>query len=103
MQFRHVWLASAMKGRFYGGGMMVAPAQDRNSKVMSCVVLHDSGRLHTLAVFPGLFSGTHVKHQKIVTVLTGKEITVEFDRPNALQIDGDTVRGVRRYSAKMPE
>ncbi len=102
MQFRHVWLASAMKGRFYGGGMMVAPAQDRNSKVMSCVVLHDSGRLHTLAVFPGLFSGTHVKHQKIVTVLTGKEITVEFDRPNALQIDGDTVRGVRRYSAKMP-
>lgn len=103
MQFRRVWLASAMKGRYYGGGMMVAPDQDRKSDVMSCVVLHDSGRLHTLAVFPGIFSGSHVKHKKIVTVLTGKNITVEFDKPCALQIDGDTVRGVRKYNAVMPE
>lgn len=103
MHFRRVWLASAMKGRYYGGGMMVAPAQDRTSGVMSCIVMHDSGRLHTLAVFPGIFSGSHVKHKKIVTVLTGKEITVEFDRPTALQIDGDTVRGVRKYTAKMPD
>lgn len=103
MHFRRVWLASAMKGKYYGGGMMVAPAQDRTSGVMSCIVMHDSGRLHTLAVFPGIFSGSHVKHKKIVTVLTGKEITVEFDRPTALQIDGDTVRGVRKYTAKMPD
>ena len=27
--FENVWMASTMKGRFYGGGMMVAPAQDR--------------------------------------------------------------------------
>ena len=27
--FHHVWLAPTMNGRFYGGGMMVAPAQDR--------------------------------------------------------------------------
>lgn len=103
MHFRRVWLASAMKGKYYGGGMMVAPAQNRTSGVMSCIVMHDSGRLHTLAVFPGIFSGSHVKHKKIVTVLTGKEITVEFDRPTALQIDGDTVRGVRKYTAKMPD
>ena len=102
-EYKKVWLAPTMNGRYYGGGMMVAPAQDRTSGVMSCIVMHDSGRLHTLAVFPGIFSGSHVKHKKIVTVLTGKEITVEFDRPTALQIDGDTVRGVRKYTAKMPD
>ena len=30
-KFENVWMASTMKGRFYGGGMMVAPAQDRRT------------------------------------------------------------------------
>ncbi|MBP5280778.1 MAG: hypothetical protein J6Z03_09865, partial [Erysipelotrichaceae bacterium] len=28
-KYENVWLASTMKGRFYGGGLMVAPDQDR--------------------------------------------------------------------------
>ena len=27
--YKHVWLAPTMKGRYYGGGMKVAPDQDR--------------------------------------------------------------------------
>lgn len=36
----------------------------------------------------------------MVEVLTGKEITVRFDSPAALQIDGETVKNVSEYSAK---
>ena len=99
--FKKVWLAPTMKGRFYGGGMMATPAQDRNAeeKTLSVLVFHGSGRLKTLAIFPSIFKGEHVKHTKNVAILTGKDVKVSFDRPTALQIDGETVLGVTEYAA----
>lgn len=76
--------------------MMVAPAQDRlnGEGKLSVVVMHGSGKLKTLIVFPEIFKGTHVNHKEMVEVLTGHDITVEFENPTALQIDGETVCGV---------
>lgn len=98
-EYKRVWLAPAMKGRFYGGGMMVAPNQDRTSEdgLISNVVLHKSGKLRTLMLFPGIFKGAHIKKTKYVEVRKGKHIIVEFDRPTALQIDGETIVGVKKY------
>ena len=36
----------------------------------------------------------------MVQILTGHEITVRFDRPTALQIDGETILGVTEYSVR---
>ena len=47
-----------------------------------------------------IFKGEHIKHTKMVAVHTGREITVEFDRPTPLQIDGETIRDVTRYTAR---
>ncbi len=101
-EYKKVWIAPTMKGRFYGGGMMVTPAQNRLSEegMVSSAVLYGSGALHTLIVFPSIFKGEHVKHTKIVDIREGHEITVEFDRPTALQIDGETVLGVTSYTVK---
>lgn len=102
--FRKVWLAPTMHGRYYGGGMMVAPDQDRSQcgGVSTTVVMYGSGKLKTLMVFPGIFKGEHIRHREMVSVLTGREITVRFDRPTALQIDGETVLGVTEYSVHAP-
>ena len=51
-------------------------------------------------VFPSIFKGEHVNHKEMVEVLTGKEITVKFDAPTALQIDGETVKNVTEYTVK---
>ena len=100
-EFNDVWLAPAMNGRFYGGGMMIAPNQDRkHNETLSVVVLSCKSKLKTLVVFPSIFKGEHLKHTEMVTVLSGKEITVEFDKPTALQIDGETVLGVTKYEAR---
>lgn len=98
-EYKRVWLAPAMKGRFYGGGMMVAPNQDRlaSDGLVSNVVLHKSGKLKTLMLFPGIFKGAHINKTKYVEVRKGKHIIVEFDRPTALQIDGETIVGVKKY------
>lgn len=100
--YRHVWLAPAMNGRYYGGGMNVAPAQDRLSAdgTVSVVVLHCASKLATLCVFPSIFKGEHVNHTKMVDVLTGRDVSVSFDRPTALQIDGETVPNATGYSVQ---
>ncbi len=100
--YKKVWLAPTMKGRFYGGGMMVTPDQDRfdpSGKVTS-VIWFGTNRLTTLIHFPKIFKGEHVKYTKSITFKSGKEITVKFDMPTALQIDGETVLGVTEYTVR---
>ena len=100
-QYKKVWLAPTMKGRFYGGGMMAAPAQDRTDKngSLSVMLFHGAGRLKTLMAFPSIFKGEHVKHTNMVAIHTGKDIHVKFDRPSPMQIDGETISGVTEYHA----
>lgn len=100
--YEKVWIAPTMHGRFYGGGMIAAPEQDRLNQegTLSLMMFHGAGRLRTLCVFPSIFKGEHVKHTKMVAVHTGREITVEFDRPTPLQIDGETILDVTGYTAR---
>ncbi|MBQ6825146.1 MAG: diacylglycerol kinase family protein [Clostridia bacterium] len=99
--YKKVWIAPTMHGRYYGGGMIPTPNQDRKNinGTLSTMIFHSSGKLKTLMLFPSIFKGEHIKHTKLVEILEGKEITVEFDRPTALQIDGETILDVISYTA----
>lgn len=99
-RFKKVWLAPTMNGRYYGGGMLPAPDQRRQDAKLSLMLFHGSGKLKTLLIFPSIFKGEHVKKVKNVTVLSGNEITVRYDEPRALQIDGETIVNVSEYSAR---
>ena len=103
-RFRKVWLAPVMKGKYYGGGMIPTPEQKRDSGELSVLVFHGSGKLKTLMIFPSIFKGEHTKSKKNVTVLSGKEISVKYDSPRPLQIDGETVKMAEYYEAyaKLP-
>lgn len=100
-EYKKVWIAPTMNGRCYGGGMMPTPAQDRlnEARKLSVMVFQGSGKLKTLMIFPSIFKGEHVKNTEIIKIFEGKDITVRFDRPTALQIDGETVLGVTEYRA----
>lgn len=103
--YKKVWLAPTMHGRYYGGGMMPAPNQNRLSedRTVSTMVFHSSGKLKTLMIFPSIFSGTHIRHEDVVEVRSGQDITVRFDRPTALQIDGETILNVTEYQVRAGE
>ena len=99
--FPKAWLAPTMKGRYYGGGMIAAPHQDRldpDGKV-TLMTIYKTGKIRTLMVFPSIFKGEHIYHKYVKTV-SGKEITVAFDKPCALQVDGETFLGVTSYTVK---
>ena len=101
-EFDHVWIAPTMKGRFYGGGMKMAPDQDRFSGKLTVVVYHCPSKIKALAAFPSIFKGEHTSKTDMVKILTGNEIKVRFSRPCAAQIDGETVLNVREYTAVQP-
>ena len=100
-KYENVWLAPSMKGRYYGGGMMVAPYQDRNDGFLTSVVCFCKSKIKTLAIFPSVFKGKHAKHDKNVRMTKGKKIEVTFDKPCALQIDGETVLDVLSYKVEV--
>ena len=102
LEYKKVWLAPAMNGRFYGGNMMITPTQDRLNpeRKLSFAVAHTPFAISILTKLPTVFKGNHMKFKKVFEIIEGMEIKVEFDRPCALQIDGETVKDVSGYEAK---
>ena len=98
-EFENVWIAPTMKGKYYGGGMDMAPEQDRFSGKLTVVVYHCKSKIKALMAFPSIFKGEHVAKTDIVQMFTGNEISVRFSRPCAAQIDGETVLNVTEYTA----
>jgi diacylglycerol kinase family enzyme len=100
-EYERVWLAPATNGRFFGGGMKIAPDQNRldpDGKI-TFIVAHDLSRAKILTVFPEIFKGTHVRHTKYIDIIKCDEVTVKFDTPCAMQIDGEGISDVSEYTA----
>ena len=100
-EYKNAWMAPTMNGRYFGGGMMITPSQDRLNaeRDLSIVAVHCKSRLKLLTIFPKIFKGKHVTHTDVFESFIGKDVHVQFDRPVALQIDGETVLGVTEYKA----
>lgn len=93
------YLASAMNGAYYGGGMAIAPNQRRGSGELTFVAVHGKSKLATLFLFPKIYKGTHIKNKSACYIAKAKTIEVRFDRPCGLQIDGEVLTGVTEYKA----
>lgn len=101
-RYKKVWLTPTMLGKYFGGGMMIAPVQDRNNTdgTLTVIVAHSLSKLKILTLFPTIFKGTHLKYKKYIDVHKGHNISVKFDIPTAMQIDGETITGVSEYTVK---
>lgn len=98
--FKKVFIAPIMHGRYYGGGFFPAPEQNRlDPTKLSVYVMHDIGRLTALLRINSIKAGTHLKYEKMSFLTSGHDITVEFSTPCALQIDDETVLNVKKIRA----
>ena len=100
-EYDRVWLAPSSNGRFFGGGMKIAPDQDRLDPdgKLSFIIAHDLSRARIATIFPEIFKGTHLRHEKYIELVKCDEVTVRFDRPCAVQIDGESISDVIEYTA----
>jgi len=84
-----VWLASIMNAPYYGGGMKIAPHANRDVNDVHLVVLKDIPKWLLIIIFPTIYLGWHLIFKSFVKVYKGKEVSIKFDKPTYLQIDGD--------------
>ena len=81
---------------------MAAPEQDRLNVdgTVSVMLFYGKGRIPTLMAFPSIFKGEHVKKKGMVAIHTGRNISVKFDAPAPMQIDGETLLGITEYTVE---
>lgn len=94
-----VFLASSMYGRYFGGGVLIAPNQDRTKNKLTFIVAHVKGRIRTLLALNSVNAGKAAKLKDIINFIETDEVTVRFSVPHALQIDGEVIENVTEYKA----
>ena len=85
-------IGAVCNGRFFGGGMMVAPSALTDDGLFDVVLLRGSTRLGVLQRMTELYRGAHVAHPS-VHVVRGRSVTVaavsSTGAPLRLEIDGE--------------
>jgi diacylglycerol kinase (ATP) len=79
-------------GRYFGGGMMIAPDADPSDGLLDVVALHDLSRLQSVALAQHIYKGAHLGQQG-VSVARGKVIEAEAMAAGTevlVDMDGET-------------
>lgn len=83
-------LVAAGNGRFFGGGMMVAPGAALDDGLLDVVVFGDLSKLEFTGLSNRIYAGRHLDHPKIKAV-QGKVLVVESEDPALIDLDGEQV------------
>jgi YegS/Rv2252/BmrU family lipid kinase len=86
----HGYSVAAANSKFFGGGMMLAPAASLQDGQLEIVIITDVSRLRYLLLAPTVFRGTHVR-QPNVEVLRARTVKISASRPFAVYADGDPI------------
>ena len=87
-------VVAAANGRFFGGGMMIAPQAELDDGMFDFVIFRGAAKLSLIKDMRLLYDGSHVGHPA-VTILRGRKIIVEPAGDAALNtaqldIDGES-------------
>ena len=83
---RRILSVVAANGRYFGGGMKVAPEAELNDRLLDVLVIGDFGKFELLKEFPKIYRGTHVSHPKVGMV---KAVKIEVESTERLLVHAD--------------
>lgn len=75
-------------GKYFGGGMKVAPEASMTDGVFDIVVIGDVNKLEFIKSFPLIYSGKHLKHPKL-KLYKGKKVKVHCSERALFEVDGE--------------
>jgi len=87
-------LIAVCNGRFFGGGMHIAPHADPADGMFEIVLLDAMGRLEFAANFLRVYRGTHLSHPKVRTARAAEMRIEQITRDGAavhLQAEGELI------------
>jgi YegS/Rv2252/BmrU family lipid kinase len=87
-------VVAVANGRFFGGGMMIAPDAELDDGLFDVVVFRGTSKLKMIADMNLVYSGAHKRH-KLVTIKRARSVVVEplggdAHDPVLLDIDGES-------------
>ncbi len=85
---QRILLLAAANGRFYGGGMAIAPEAEPDDGQLDVCIIDEVGRFKVVRYLPRLVRGTHGGIEEVTFVRT-PTLELEFVDPVVFQLDGD--------------
>jgi diacylglycerol kinase family enzyme len=98
-------------GRYFGGGMMIAPDADPSDGLLDVVALHDMTRLQSVALAQHIYKGAHLglpgvsttraKVVEAAPLARGNEVLIDMDgeTPGKLPLRAELAPGALRLRA----
>ncbi|MFO7951860.1 MAG: diacylglycerol kinase family lipid kinase [Bacillota bacterium] len=83
-----VTVVVAANGRYFGGGMKIAPWARMDDGLFDLVILHNLSKMELLLNLPSVYQGGHVNNPKI-TFLQGKSVKISSKGHALLNLDGE--------------
>lgn len=92
-ELKKCWFASIMNGKYYGGGMKIAPKADFKGDKVQAIIINDINKFRLFTLFPLIYTGNHLKI-KAVKFFEGKHIKITSDEKTYVQIDGEPQKDI---------
>ena len=96
--YEKVRFAAVMQGRHCGGGLIPDPERQPPDEALSCVLIHDCGKLRGKYLLYMLQAGRRPR-SRCLTLCRGTEIRLTFDGPVTLLTDGELQKDVTECTA----
>ena len=75
-------------GRYFGGGMYVAPQAELGDSLLDVMIVGDIGKFELLKAMPMVYKGTHITHPK-VSMTKATRITIASSEQLLVHADGE--------------
>ncbi len=99
-QYHKGYFVAVQNGRYFGGGMKVAPfASITDDEYVVCVA-HNLNSFVVQILFMTIYFGLHRFIKKRVAFLKGKAISIKINEPYYFQTDGELVEGINEINIK---
>jgi YegS/Rv2252/BmrU family lipid kinase len=94
-----LWICSIQNGKYFGGGMMIAPDADILDDYLDVCIVHKMSKIKLLFLFPSIYSGNHIKYKQAGVIYKRvKKVEVKMNEFKSGQIDGDFIEPIRNMS-----
>lgn len=99
-EYDDVWFAVVQNGKYFGGGMKVAPKAKRDDEHLDICIIRRINVFILLLIFPLIFLGKHVWFKKVVEMYYGNHIIFETKTFDMMQHDGEVMRNVYKMEIR---
>ncbi len=82
-----VTIAAVANGRYFGGGMCIAPHAVMDDGLFDIVIMHSLSKPNLLVNLPKVYRGTHLSHPNCIS-LRGRKVVIEAEQA-LLNLDGE--------------